>query len=177
MGPITELLAAYYVRWIVRRDMPEVMQIEQGSFKIPWTEEDFLRCLRHRNCIGMVVEKKGTKRLDPPVVGYMIYELHKSKLHVLNMAVCPKHRRMGVGSVMVDKLISKMSLRRRRVIDLHLRESNLDAQLFLKVHGFSATRLIRGFYEDTGEDGYLMEYVWEPSAEEVEQQKPSTDYD
>src|SRR5690348_3144654 len=62
-----------HIRWMIRRDMPEVLQTEQHSFEFPWTEEDFLRCLRQRNCIGMVAEQ-GEK-----VVGFMIYELHKAK--------------------------------------------------------------------------------------------------
>ncbi len=35
-----------HIRWMIRRDMPEVLQTEQESFEYPWTEEDFLRCLR-----------------------------------------------------------------------------------------------------------------------------------
>src|SRR5204862_6467086 len=63
-----------HIRWMIRRDMPEVLHTEQQSFEFAWTEEDFLRCLRQRNCIGMVAEH-GEK-----VVGFMIYELHKAKL-------------------------------------------------------------------------------------------------
>ena len=46
-----------HIRWMIRRDMPEVLQTEQESFEYSWTEEDFLRCLRQRNCIGMVAEQ------------------------------------------------------------------------------------------------------------------------
>ena len=35
-----------HIRWMIRRDMPEVLQTEQESFEYAWTEEDFLRCLR-----------------------------------------------------------------------------------------------------------------------------------
>jgi ribosomal-protein-alanine N-acetyltransferase len=40
------------IRWMIRRDMPEVLEIERQSFEFSWTEEDFLCCLRQRNCIG-----------------------------------------------------------------------------------------------------------------------------
>jgi len=43
-----------HIRWMIRRDMQEVLQAEQQCFDQSWTEEDFLRCLRQRNCIGMV---------------------------------------------------------------------------------------------------------------------------
>ena len=38
-----------HIRWMIRRDMPEVLHTEQQSFEFAWTEEDFLRCLRQRN--------------------------------------------------------------------------------------------------------------------------------
>src|ERR671936_1313874 len=91
-----------HIRWMIRRDMPEVLQTEQESFEYSWTEEDFLRCLRQRNCIGMVAEQ------GERVVGFMIYELHKSKLHILNFAVHPAYRRVAVGAQMVAKLIGKL---------------------------------------------------------------------
>ena len=141
-----------HIRWMIRRDMPEVLQTEQQSFEYAWTEEDFLRCLRQRNCIGMVAEQ-GEK-----VVGFMIYELHKAKLHILNFAVHPTCRRARVGTQMVAKLISKLSSHRRTRITLEVRETNLTAQLFFRAQGFKAVRVLRGYYEDSGEDAFLMQY-------------------
>ena len=144
--------ARVHIRWMIRRDMPEVLQAEQLSFEYAWNEEDFLRCLRQRNCIGMVAEH-GEK-----VVGFMIYELHKNKLHILNFAVHPAWRRHGVGAQMVAKLISKLSSHRRTRITLEVRETNLSAQLFFHQQEFKAVRVLRSFYEDSGEDAFLMEY-------------------
>src|SRR5438034_3441668 len=144
--------ARVHIRWMIRRDMPEVLQTEQQSFEYPWAEEGFLRCLRQRNCIGMVAEQ-GEK-----VVGFMIYELHKAKLHILNFAVHPSCRRYHVGSQMVAKLISKLSSHRRTRITLEVRETNLSAQLFFRAQGFKAVRVLRAYYEDSGEDAFLMQY-------------------
>ena len=141
-----------HIRWMIRRDMPEVLRAEQESFDYSWTEDDFLRCLRQRNCIGMVAEH------EDRVVGFMIYELHKTKLHVLNFAVDPAWRRVGVGTQMVTKLIGKLSSHRRTKITLAVRESNLAAQLFFRSQSFQATRVLRAYYEDSGEDAYLMSY-------------------
>ena len=141
-----------HIRWMIRRDMPEVLQAEQSSFEYAWTEEDFLRCLRQRNCIGMVAES------GERVVGFMIYELHKTKLHILNFAVHPAYRRHGVGVQMVAKLVSKLSSHRRTRITLEVRETNLPAQLFFRAQDFRAVRVLRGYYEDSGEDAFLMQY-------------------
>jgi ribosomal-protein-alanine N-acetyltransferase len=153
-----------HIRWMIRRDMPEVLQTEQESFEFAWTEEDFLRCLRQRNCIGMVAEQ-GEK-----VVGFMIYELHKAKLHILNFAVNPGQRRLGIGSQMVAKLISKLSSHRRTRITLEVRETNLPAQLFFQKQGFKAVRVLRNYYEDTGEDAFLMQYtIADDTGEEIDE--------
>lgn len=132
--------------------MPEVLAIESGSFEFPWAEEDFIRCLRQRNCIGMVAEH------DERVVGFMIYELHKSRLHIINFAVHDSFRRQGIGCQMAQKLIDKLSHQRRDRISLEVRETNLDAQLFFRSSGFRAVSVLRDFYEDTTEDAYMMQY-------------------
>jgi ribosomal-protein-alanine N-acetyltransferase len=156
--------ARVHIRWMIRRDMPEVLHTEQESFEFAWTEEDFLRCLRQRNCIGMVAEQ-GEK-----VIGFMIYELHKAKLHILNFAVAPCYRRGGVGAQMVSKLVSKLSSHRRTRITLEVRETNLPAQLFFKSQGFKAVKVLRAFYEDSGEDAYLLQYrLSSDTAEEAEE--------
>jgi ribosomal-protein-alanine N-acetyltransferase len=153
-----------HIRWMIRRDMPEVLQTEQESFEYSWTEEDFLRCLRQRNCIGMVAEE-GEK-----VVGFMIYELHKAKLHILNFAVHPRCRRVGVGAQMVAKLVSKLSSHRRTRITLEVRETNLGAQLFFRSQSFKAVRVLRAFYEDSGEDAFLMQYrLTDDTGEDMEE--------
>ena len=80
-----------HIRWMIRRDMPEVLDIEKECFEFPWLEEDFVNCLRQRNCIGMVAEH------DDRVVGFMIYELHKTRIHVLNFVVAKDYQRQRRG--------------------------------------------------------------------------------
>lgn len=148
-----------HVRWMIRRDMPEVLGIEQEAFEFPWSEEDFTRCLRQRNCIGMVAE------IADSVVAFMIYELHRSRLHMINFAVTRSHRRLGIGTHMLDKLIGKLTPDRRGRIVLEVRETNLPAQLFFRALGFRATSVLKDFYRDSTEDAYLMQYVLEAAAE------------
>ena len=142
-----------HVRWMIRRDMREVLDVEREAFEFPWSDEDFTRCLRQRNCIGMVAESGDS------VVAFMIYELHRSRLHVLNFAVARSHRRLGVGTRMMEKLAGKLSPERRSRIVLEVRETNLPAQLFFRSLGFRAISVLKDFYQDTTEDAYLMHYV------------------
>jgi ribosomal-protein-alanine N-acetyltransferase len=140
------------IRWMIRRDMPEVLDIERASFEFPWFEEDFIRCLRQRNSIGMVSEVREI------VSGFMIYEFHKRRLHLLNFAVLPDARRRGIGTAMVDKLKSKLHTHRRTKITTDVRDSNVKAHLFFNRNGFRAVEILRDFYDDTDEDAYRFDY-------------------
>lgn len=153
-GSITDLgnSLRVHIRWMIRRDMPEVLGIEEASFDNPWSEEDFLRCLRQRNCIGMVAEH------GERIAGFMVYELHKNRLHVLDFAVMPEYRRKGIGLQMIAKLLAKLSSHRRTKVTLEIRETNLAAQIFFSRQGFKALKVLRSYFEDSGEDAYLMQY-------------------
>jgi ribosomal-protein-alanine N-acetyltransferase len=160
MQPLGKQDVCVHIRWMIRRDMIEVLEIENQSFEFPWSEDDFIRCLRQRNCIAMVAEH------DERVAGFMIYELHRNRLHILNFAVGCDFRRHGVGQQMVEKLIGKLSSQRRNRILLEVRETNLEAQLFFRDLGFRAISVLRDFYDDTTEDAYLMQYRYRAEAEE-----------
>lgn len=153
---------ATHIRWMIRRDMAEVLCIESEIFgEHRWYEDAFVHCLRQRNCIGMVAERRDQ------VAGFMIYELHKNRLHILNFAVAPECQRQGVGRAMVDKLTSKLSHNRRNRIMLEVRETNLDALLFFRSLGFHAISVLRDFYVDSEEDAYLMQYRYTGPVEPV----------
>lgn len=140
------------IRWMIRRDMAEILDIEKEAFAFPWSEDEFIRCLRQRNCIGMVAEH------DDRIVGYMIYELHKTRLHVLNFVVRHDYRRRGVGRRMVEQLKLKLRPNGRSRLLLEVRETNVAAQLFFRACGFKAVSVLRDFYDDTTEDCYVMQY-------------------
>jgi ribosomal-protein-alanine N-acetyltransferase len=152
MSKMASIKQTVHIRWMIRRDLPSVMGIESASFEFPWTEDEFVRCLRQRDCIGMVAE------YAEQVVGFMIYEMQRTRIHVLSFAVHPDYRRQSVGSAMVQKLVSKLAYQRRNRIILEVRETNLAAQLFFKSLGFRATGVLRNFYEDSTEDAFLMQF-------------------
>lgn len=67
----TQTAMKILTRWMIRRDLQTVLDIDRDSFWEPWGEDAFLEKLRQRNCIGMVAVQ-GEK-----IVGFMVYELHK----------------------------------------------------------------------------------------------------
>ena len=140
----------YHVRWMVRRDMAEVLDIEKLAFEFPWFEDDFIKVLRQRNAIAMIAEA------GERVVGFKVYELYTNRIHLLNIAVHPDFHGMGVGGTLMSNLLGKLSEGRRVRITTEVRERNLDAQLFFKRFGFRATSVLRDYYDDSDEDAYFF---------------------
>lgn len=154
--------AAIRTRWMIGADMPAVMSIEFASFTSFtswWSEEDFRRALRQRNIVGLVA------LCGFDVVGYMVYELHKSRFSIVNLAVHPDWRRRKIATQMVDGLRNRLSSNRfdRRRITLEIRERNLPGQLFFRSLGFKAITILPEFYDvgygGRAEDAYLMQYT------------------
>jgi ribosomal-protein-alanine N-acetyltransferase len=146
----------FSLRWSNRKDLFGMLNIEQKSFENPWTENTFLQCLRQRNFVAKVAYRV---KKPEKVFGFMIYELRKEKINLINFVVDPNFRRKGMGSMMISQLLNILSKDRKKEINFNIRETNLEGQLFLKARGFNATRDIsRGYYADTGEDAYHMVY-------------------
>jgi len=146
----------HHIRWFIRRDVPEVLEIEGLSFEFPWIESDFTEELQNRNSIGMVVES------EDKVVAYMIYRLHKNKLEVVNFAVHPENRRSGIGSKMMNKLINKLTSQRRSSIEVECDDAKTGMHLFLRSKGFRCSKIRRNVFVDSEgikRDNYQFEFL------------------
>ena len=142
--------------------MPRILQIERESYACPWDEDRFNECLGRRNCIAVVAER------GEDLVGYMIYELHKTKLQMLRLAVHPDFRCLGVGTRMVDRLKNKLSRDRRPHVLAHVDERNVQAQLFLRGMGFKAIQIVRPSWDqESNGDAYVMQYAIEPTIDDI----------
>ena len=99
-------------------------QNREELVRVSWSDWDFFRLLKQRNCIGSVAE------VDGGVAGYMVYSFFQRHIHLENFVVGSWAWRRGIGSQMIAKLIGKLSEQRRRRIICEIRESNLPAELF-----------------------------------------------
>lgn len=152
----------YHVRHMIRTDMRQVLDIERGSFASPWTESDFIARMRLRNVIGMVATADyppGPYGVPPleRVVGYMVFELHETRYHLINFAVCETMRWRGVGGAMAAKLKDKLSGKRDRIL-LEVSEKNLAGQLFWKAQGFRCESIINDYYHEVDDQAYQFVY-------------------
>lgn len=143
-----------YIRWMIRRDLPEVLEIERQSFECPWQADDFKKMLSRRDAIGMVAVDDSTFEA---VLGYIVYVIHPTALELVNFAVHPEERRRGVGHAMFAKLASKLAPDKRTEIAFQVVDTNLDAQLFFKAVGCRATGVLHSVWLDGDDDSNTPE--------------------
>lgn len=121
------------IRWLVNHDHPEVLAIEHQTAESPWDGEAMNEVLRGRNVIGMVAHDQDR------IVGFMIYEMEPTRINVLRFAVDEFARRLGVGTVMMDKLKRKLDPVKRQSLWFDVPDTNTVAHLFLRANGLTAT--------------------------------------
>lgn len=132
---LLEVYTKPYIRWLIKRDFPEVLDIDKNCFKKRWSEQKFTQALRDRYIIGMVVE------YGQDVVGFMIYKLEKNRLFLIRMAVHPKFQKRGLGRAMIEKLKGKLSGNGRNRLTAVSKDDMLSEHLWLKACGFRATQI------------------------------------
>lgn len=120
-----------HIRWMIRRDAEQVVKISRST-DMPLSPRLLVKHLRDLATIGMVAE------VGDKVVGFMVYHLARKRLEVAFLAVDPMWQRQGVGTAMVDRLISKLAARRRTGLRLDLGERNVVGQVWLRGRGFRA---------------------------------------
>lgn len=146
------------MRWLLRRDIDEILEIEKSCFPNPWCENDFVLCLRKETCIGVVLED-----LSKNMVGYSVYEFNQNSIDVLNFAINPHQQKKGYGSHMLNSLKNRLEKKRRKFLSTTVAEGNLKAQLFFQKNGFVATNTLKNHWED-GNDAYLMKLFSKPES-------------
>lgn len=127
------------------QDIPYIIDIENNSFPTPWTLEQFRAGIKS---IQSVKE-------DGHIKGFICTEQAADETHILHMAVHPFFRRQGVGSKMIENILTNPSNK----FFLEVRESNLGAQKLYEKYGFKVISKRKNYYQDNDEAALVMEYT------------------
>lgn len=141
-----------HIRWLTRKDLAQVVSIQGGGFKRNRSPEEFVENLYRRNRVGLVAEYGGQ------VAGFMVYELTRTQIRLLNLGVADQARSLNIGRRLVEKLIQKLRYDGRTRVVCEVDERNLAAQLFFRACGFRATEILRPHSAKTLDDIYVMQY-------------------
>lgn len=151
---------AYHVRWMSKKDIDEVAEIDAASFEPAWAASDLLHTLGKTNVFGMVAESR-----DGSVAGYMVYHFADRDIHLDRFAVAPDHRRRGVGSALIRQLQGKLGAMRKRIC-ISVPDRNLSMQLMLRSCDVPAVSITPA--EDGSDDVFEFHYrLPKPETQEV----------
>jgi [ribosomal protein S18]-alanine N-acetyltransferase len=134
-------------------DLPQVIAIERRAFPTPWSSAMFVLELSKASSISVGAFLPGRRR-GGSLAGYLIASRYADVWHLMNLAVDPPLRRQGLGALLLEELIVRVSP--VEPITLEVRPSNGAAIALYKRFGFQAAGLRPGYYRDTGEDALIM---------------------
>ncbi len=143
------------IRDATNRDLTKIMEIERLAFAHPWSLDSFLRELSlpfSRVVVATSASANGSETL----LGYLCRWLVADECHILNVAVHPRMRRLGVGAQLIGDAISEAKVKNAQLVTLEVRRSNLPARSLYRKFTFEERRLRHNYY-GPGEDAIVME--------------------
>ena len=136
-----------HIRRARAADLPRIVDIEQCSFPTPWPEADLAAEIAGlARGVYLVAEIAGE------VVGYIGMWFVVGEAHIGTLAVLPERRGAGIGEALLLALLELALSRGGHFATLEYRLGNLAAAGLYHKYGFTATRVRKGYYTDTGED-------------------------
>ena len=143
---------AIHIRDATGRDLPRIMEIERLAFPAPWTLASFQRELTLPFSRIMVAIPADSSS----IAGFLCRWLIADECHILNIAVHPDSRRLGIGTVLIAEAVNEAKSTGAGVVTLEVRRSNLPARQLYRKFEFEERRLRRHYY-GPGEDAIIME--------------------
>ena len=127
-----------------------MLAIEQASFlEDAWDQKLFLAY--HRRCPELFLVAMKARR----VAGYIITSAGSRNAELASLAVDPRHRRHGVGRILLDHTLTELYRRRVKTWWLMVEVNNESAICFYERYGFVRGRRVRRYY-GAGRDGWRM---------------------
>lgn len=129
--------------------MQAVHAIEQEVFADPWSTQDFRDCLAS-DALFLVADHAGK------IGGYVVAIDAADEGEILNLAVDPAARRLGVGRALVVSVLDALAARGARQIYLEVRASNAPARALYATHGFQEVGRRKQYYRRPVEDAIVL---------------------
>jgi [ribosomal protein S18]-alanine N-acetyltransferase len=136
------------MRRLAYSDLPAVISIERRSFPTPWSLAMFVLELSKPSgiCLAAIDGEE--------LLGYLVRSRYDQTWHLMNVAVTPERRRMGIASGLTQRLLEEAG--RELPVTLEVRVSNRDAISMYESLGFRSAGVRPRYYQDNGEDALIM---------------------
>ena len=138
------------IRRMCETDIPAVAAIEAGTFSLPWSENGFRTALGRRDTVFFVAT------VDERIVGYAGFYTCLDQADITNVAVSSEYKRRGIGTRLMDAVITACLSKGVLMIALEVRAGNESAKALYRKCGFEEVGLRKGFYSSPTEDACVM---------------------
>lgn len=136
--------------WMGLENLGDILKIEKRLFPSPWNRWMFKAEIESERSFCLVA------RFKKKIVGYGILNFFEGEAHVMNVAVVPVYQNLGIGSVLIARLIELAVPRGVRRLTLEVRPSNVSARRLYQKFGFQEIGVRKNYYADTNEDGLIL---------------------
>lgn len=127
-----------------------VCKIEEACFAHPWSRQSVESELANENSV-YIVAVEGEK-----VIGYIGMSVVIDEGYIFNVAVNADFRRKGVGTALINELVTYGKKNNLCFITLEVRESNQAAISLYSDFGFIKVGERKNYYSDPAENAILM---------------------
>lgn len=138
------------IRYMKKKDIKEILEIERQSFISPWSAPMFLESMSSPIYRNFVIEK------DKSVIGYIMLYSVLDEAHITNFAIRPEYRKKGLGSRLLSFAIDYYKQRGVTDYFLEVREKNHEAISLYRSFDFLIVGKRKRYYSDTNEDALIM---------------------
>jgi len=129
-----------------------IVAIEHASFTSPWTRDMYVAELAKRGLAYFYL----AKTTEGEIVGFCSFWHVVDELHINNLAVAPSHRRVGIGTALLMRVLTAGAELGARRATLEVRRSNEAARILYERFGFSVAGVRRGYYTNPVEDALVL---------------------
>ncbi len=137
---------------VERADIDAVLAIEEASFTSPWTKEMYLSEFENRGVSFFYLARAPLGA----IVGFCSFWRVLDELHINNLAVLPLHRRSGVATALLGKVLADGARLGALRATLEVRRSNVAAQRLYDRFGFAVAGVRRAYYSNPVEDALVL---------------------
>ena len=132
-----------------------IAQLEKICFSDPWSEASIRSEVKNPLSLWLVAID------DNKLAGYVGSQSVLGWADMMNLAVAPEYRRLGIGEKLVTELIEKLKENQVTCLTLEVRISNEPAiKLYTKL-GFAEVGRRPGYYHNPREDALILRKEWE----------------
>jgi len=141
---------AILIRALAPPDIPSILEIQSASPEASgWTAADYARA-----CDGSL---RGLVALRSEVLaGFIVSRFAADEMEILNLAVRPALRRLGIASQLLSAALDHARSRGAKNCFLEARHTNTTAISFYLRHGFTQSDRRPGYYSDPPADALLL---------------------